>query len=121
MVLGWRHNPIGAGLTLLRDRAQRQLAGYGQGILKLSEEEFEEALRAGNASEVMIEKELREFRQLKAATEAPVKTVADRRRERRERAVQDPDMQRYVDAEIRRVSGIAADEVLESIEEERRR
>ena len=111
----WRRDPIGAGLKILGHRNKRALAQHmtRTNLFALEVDEFEDQLRSSGASEKMIAQEVEEFRKHKAEMEEPRKALKKKSEERKKRAVQHLD--EYVEAEIRRVSGVVADEVLEGM------
>ena len=109
----WRRNPPGALAQTLSNARHWPMT---RGFLNMSEEEFEAALRAEGASDKLVETELAEFRQLKAQVKGHEQT-ATRRKRRQDKKVPE-ELDPYVQAEIRRIAGVAADDVLKEIEEE---
>ena len=108
----WRREPIGAGLSILEFRKKR---GVGliqnPGIFNLSPDEYADMLRAERMSERAIEKELVEFRILANERVDRRKHMRSIRESRRTRPVEQENLSPYVEAEIRRQTGIVADEV----------
>ncbi len=86
-------------------------------IINMDEEEYLESLRKARASDHMIEQERKLFRLMREQFPDPVEETRRRKAERRSRLVEDEELDPYVKAEIRRISGIAADEVLETLKE----
>ena len=113
MVMGgsWRRDPIGAGLRAVEQRRARLTVPMRKDIFNLSKDEFINLLREDNASEKMIEQEVKEWERIKAERDESRDHVKRRLNRRRGREL-DEELNEYVEAEIRRASGVVADEVI---------
>lgn len=119
-VKSWRRDPIGAGLRVLSHRkrsAQIQMLSRVD-IMDMEPDQYEDKLRSEGASEKMIAQEVAEFKKLRAEREIPEKELREKMDARRNRVMTEESLTPYIEAEIRRVSGISADEIIEEIRNE---
>ena len=107
----WRRSPPGA---LAQQLSSGRMWPMSKSFMNLSEDEFADALKAEGCSDKYIAQEVKIFRELKASRGRAQETVQERRATRRTRPVTES-MDPFVEAEIRRTAGVAADEVLESL------
>ena len=80
-------------------------------FMHLDESEYEDLLRSEGASEHLIREELKQFRALKEKFQSKPRTNKQRRQEQPVAEHLDP----FVEAEIRRIASVAADDVIKDM------
>ena len=117
-VRSWRRDPIGAGLRVMSARHKSSTdIPMNFDLANMEPDEYEDRLRAEGASENMIAKEVAMFKELKAEQLQPEIELKKKLEQRRQRAV-DSSLDAYVQAEIRRIGGVVADELIQDLENE---
>ena len=111
-MVSWRRHPPGA---LAQTLSNPKTWPMSKGFMGMSVDEFEEKLRSEGASERLILQEVEQFRLMKAARGGNRSHQVKERKERRKKRPVMEAMDPYVEAEIRRSAGVAADEVLEDL------
>lgn len=122
MVQQWRRTPPGKALQALEARRQSQAGGQpGQSVkfrndlMSLDVDEFEELLMAERMSQKMRNREIEIFKALKEQRDVK-KKIAERKLSRANRQI-DEGLDEYVEAELRRTLGVAADDVIKEMKE----
>ena len=100
-------------MRLLKERQEQSIPSMGN-FSQLTLNEYKEYLQAEGCSEHMIKNELVDFRNFIETRDASKKDRDVRLASRRKRSL-DRDLDPYVEAEIRRIAGVSAPEVLENI------
>ena len=100
----------------------RKKHAYGMmpvpGMFELEIDEFEDALRVAGLSEKAIKKEIKAFKEIKNERRQRRVSMQDRISARRSRKVKDEALSPYVEAEIRRLGGVTASELLDEMNKE---
>lgn len=119
-MMPWRRDPVGAGMKFLAQRQRRALTQppVNRSITQLSPSDYEDMLREAGASEAMIVKEIRDFKEIKALEIDSKQDISKRKEARRKRQLSN-ELDPYVEADIRRIAGVVSDEVIETILKER--
>ena len=108
----WRRNPPGALAQTLANRRHWPMTAS---FMALEDDEFVEMMKVEGASDRMIADELEKFRELKGKKKQTTNLAKQRRQARRERSAPEA-MDPYVEAEIRRLGGVVADDILREMQ-----
>ena len=113
----WRRTPSGAGVEAVsRRHVNGSLQDVRTDVMSLDVEEYAQYLREAGCSEKMIQREVLQLSRLQA--EHDLKMTESRRKRRHGARMEvevDSSLDAFVQAEVRRTAGVAADDVLEDL------
>ena len=117
-----RRLPPGVALQAIMKRRPAQRGGrILRSVSELDPVEYGEQLRVEGASERFIAKELATLREMQAQDNVGITALEERRKQRRNRQLEDETLDPYVEAEVRRTAGVVAEDVLKSMQTSSRR